>query len=566
MAKRPAQIWSPANSQTGPPTPATAQVEAALAAAQVAAAAQAAAAASPPFGCGEEDTPRCVVPRRPGPPERKRLASVSASPPPEPSVSRAGSFTLARRPSVKFSDIAQLSRQNTCEDMDSDMEGLPSPRRLLSCGSVASRRSGGLSRTVSLLGPHFDLFPKDDEPCTPRAIARPRLSSSPPEPVRGGGGLDLLKAAEEDENDGRFRREFEDVKKIGEGHFSIVFSARHTVDRCLYAVKRTKQITRSQRQVQEAFALASIASDVEHCPNIVRYNSSWFECGQLFIQMELCEGSLRDHMQRRCEDHPSDAFFPASEIMDVVRSVANGLHSMHTAGSGGFVHLDIKPDNIMRGRGGGKWKIGDFGLAVAALNGCDDVCEGDCRYLAREVLRGDLSQLEKGDVFSLGAMAYELAINPRPLPGGGEEWQALRDGFLDSSLMPDMPPALFDLIASLIRPSPAERPSCGDILQHHALQPESEVQMLQRELERIGREAKENRVRADKYRDELFHYRCLAVASAAKGRSAAGGDGADFGDSHPGATMAMPAPAPAGVVEEGVVPRARHSWARRNTM
>merc|ERR1719394_1057839 len=98
-------------------------------------------------------------------------------------------------------------------------------------------------------------------------------------------------------------------------------------------------------------------------------------------------------------------------------------------------------------------------------SGCDDVCEGDCRYLAREVLQGDLCCLEKGDVFSLGMMAYELATNPRPLPCSGDEWQALRRGELDLGQLSHISADLRDTLKSLVRPIAVERPSCEDILE-----------------------------------------------------------------------------------------------------
>ena len=60
-----------------------------------------------------------------------------------------------------------------------------------------------------------------------------------------------------------------------------------------------------------------------------------------------------------------------------------------------IVHLDIKPDNILVGRHQGCYKIADLGLAAAAMGtGCDDITEGDCRYLAKEVLRGELRNLD----------------------------------------------------------------------------------------------------------------------------------------------------------------------------
>merc|ERR1719335_2029001 len=119
-----------------------------------------------------------------------------------------------------------------------------------------------------------------------------------------------------------------------------------------------------------------------------------------------------------------DARFAQECLLEVLRDTSNGLSALHARN---FVHLDIKPDNILVSRGAeGCYKIADLGLAVAAMgSGCDDISEGDCRYLAKEVLRGDLSGLPKADVFSLGLVFYELSTNPKALPCNGQEWQML---------------------------------------------------------------------------------------------------------------------------------------------
>ena len=50
-----------------------------------------------------------------------------------------------------------------------------------------------------------------------------------------------------------------------------------------------------------------------------------------------------------------------------------------------FTHIDAA----------GCYKIADLGLAAAAMGtGCDDITEGDCRYLAKEVLRGAATALK----------------------------------------------------------------------------------------------------------------------------------------------------------------------------
>lgn|SRR5690606_35857413 len=98
--------------------------------------------------------------------------------------------------------------------------------------------------------------------------------------------------------------------------------------------------------------------------------------------------------------------------------------------SNGLVHMDIKPENIYI-TSHGKYKIGDMGLVSSTLNR-DNLSEGDSRYLAPELLEDpEKLQLEKCDIFALGATLYELA-RQSPLPPNGTEWHEIRNGKLQS--------------------------------------------------------------------------------------------------------------------------------------
>lgn len=74
--------------------------------------------------------------------------------------------------------------------------------------------------------------------------------------------------------------------------------------------------------------------------------------------------------------------------------------------------MDVKPDNIYT-TSDGSFKLGDFGcatlLAPSLQHATPATEEGDCRYLAAEVLAGDRGGLDKADMFALGATLYELA-------------------------------------------------------------------------------------------------------------------------------------------------------------
>lgn len=304
--------------------------------------------------------------------------------------------------------------------------------------------------------------------------------------------LRSLLASPSEPNEGRFVRDFDQVERIGAGNFSTVYKARNKLDGHQYAVKKTIRISRgaAQTQLNEIFALATMAAADAASLNIVRYFSSWMEDDRLHIQTELCECSLRKVMVRRKEA------FAEQNMVSVLRDVANGLKALHERA---YVHMDIKPDNILSQRG--VYKIADFGLATAAIKGkCDDISEGDCRYLSREVMKGDLSQLPKADVFALGLVCYELLINPRELPANGDEWQAIRDGRLQLGQLECLP-----LLLSMVQPTPEARPHAADIIAHPRVSLVDE-QLQQERLQRIEAEqaAKKSRAQANDYFQEML--------------------------------------------------------------
>lgn len=104
-----------------------------------------------------------------------------------------------------------------------------------------------------------------------------------------------------------------------------------------------------------------------------------------------------------------------------------GLTFIHNSG---YIHLDLKPANILIDFEGGL-KIADFGLASSwpAPKHIDG--EGDRHYLAPEALTGRFDK--PADVFALGMMLAEIAGNC-VIPENGLYWQKLRSGEFDSVL------------------------------------------------------------------------------------------------------------------------------------
>jgi len=284
-----------------------------------------------------------------------------------------------------------------------------------------------------------------------------------------------------DDDCGRLNREFCEIRLIGQGVFSRVYFARNRIDKKAYAVKV------AQQSLKEAEVLASLVGS-----HVIRYFSSWVEDGRLHMQTELCHGSVRDRLvQRQAEG----SRFHQEEVTEVLLQVASGLHSLHSCN---FVHLDIKPDNILVGQDG-LFKIADLGLAVATEGySRGSVFEGDSRYFARELLEGQISDLRKADIFSLGLSCYELATN-RALPSNGEEWQQLRDGQLDRSFLEQVSDKT-ELLCKMVHPTPSLRPTASEVMECGA---EQSLEALSRALREARQAEMDSRRRADELQCKL---------------------------------------------------------------
>ena len=146
--------------------------------------------------------------------------------------------------------------------------------------------------------------------------------------------------------------------------------------------------------------------------------------GSPFIAMELVKGSsLRDILDR---SHP----LPIEQLLDVVVQIAEGLAEAHAHG---FIHRDLKPQNVMITEKG-RLKILDFGLAkaVQAAQPGEGAIEktmtlpqeltkkgiivGTPAYMSPEQIEGkDVDP--RSDIFAFGTILYEMATGKNPYKG-----------------------------------------------------------------------------------------------------------------------------------------------------
>ncbi|XP_026423076.1 wee1-like protein kinase isoform X1 [Papaver somniferum] len=247
----------------------------------------------------------------------------------------------------------------------------------------------------------------------------------------------------------RYRTDFHEIGQIGHGNFSRVFKVLKRIDGCMYAVKHSirqlHQDTERRQALMEVQALAALG----YHKNVVGYYTSWFENEQLFIQMELCDGSLS--IKR------SSQSFTEDEALDVMHQIALALMFIHERG---IAHLDVKPDNIYVKNG--VYKLGDFGCATL-LDKSLPIEEGDARYMPREILNDNYDYLDKVDIFSLGAAILEL-VKGSPLPDSGPQLMNLREGKIP--LLPGHSIQFQNLVKVMVDPDPVRRPSARDLVKN----------------------------------------------------------------------------------------------------
>jgi wee1-like protein kinase len=177
------------------------------------------------------------------------------------------------------------------------------------------------------------------------------------------------------------------------------------------------------------------------------------EDDRLYIQTELCSGTLIDEMNR--------GSLSISRRYKLLREILLALDFIHRHN---MVHLDIKPENIFIKND--QYKLGDFGLVTKASSN-QEVEEGDSRYISMELLSGDnRSDLTKSDIFSLGITMYEICLG-RQLPMNGQEWQDIRAGKL--SPLPNVDHDMANIIKRMLDPSPMNRPTPLSLLKHPQL-------------------------------------------------------------------------------------------------
>jgi len=263
---------------------------------------------------------------------------------------------------------------------------------------------------------------------------------------------------------GRKVARFEVESELARGGMGVVYLARQpTLGRraVLKALRRELDCDprEEQRLEREACAVAAV-----HHPNVVGVYDCFRWRGRLFIAQEYVDGiDLGSALTRVGR-------LPARIAALVALEIARGLEEIHGRG---LVHRDLKPGNVMLGRGG-EVKIADFGVALDARGPKltrTGTALGTPAYMSPEQIQG--ARLDfRSDVFSFGVLLYELLSGALPFGEPAAEarplLQRIEGGHLVPlrRLAPDVPRGLARLVHRCLRADPARRVHGPSELRH----------------------------------------------------------------------------------------------------
>jgi serine/threonine-protein kinase len=255
--------------------------------------------------------------------------------------------------------------------------------------------------------------------------------------------------------DGRYQL----LRQMDAGGMATIYEAIDTrLDRRVAVKIMHAHLAQDEQFVERFIREAKAAAALSH-PNIVAVqDQGWNQSGipAVFIVMELVDGhTLREYLNERGKIAVADGI----KFLLPVLSALGAAHRL------GIVHRDVKPENILVSKEG-RIKITDFGLAKGAMIGSTMTAEssvilGSVSYLSPEQVSRGIAD-SRSDVYSAAITAFEIFTGTKPFEGE----EPIQIAFMHvnsrvpriSTLIPDVPKTLDDLIFAATSVDPDERP------------------------------------------------------------------------------------------------------------
>lgn len=219
-------------------------------------------------------------------------------------------------------------------------------------------------------------------------------------------------------------------QSLGSGGLAHVYRGRDMRARRDVAIKTLNREFQSDPEARRRFRQEARMMAFASHPGLVTIYDLLEQASESWIVMELVPGqNLKQVVEHEGPISPPD-------VVRIVEQVASALDHLHERG---IIHLDLKPQNLIRVAGGGI-KLIDFGLAQSVAPRQDTIggaAFGTAAYLAPEQGRGEAVD-QRTDVYALGCVTYELLTGRPPfdIPDGPDQKRLLIAEHLESDPVP----------------------------------------------------------------------------------------------------------------------------------
>lgn len=259
-------------------------------------------------------------------------------------------------------------------------------------------------------------------------------------------------------------QDFKQLALLGEGAYSAVYKVLRHADNEVYALKKVKLPSLSDKEKQNALNEVRLLASVKH-QHVVAYKEAfWDDKTRCLCIVQEC-ADAGDLLQQINKCKQERTYLREADVWRYLDGMCQGLKALHDIR---VLHRDMKCANVFlsHSRDGGLIaKLGDFNVSKVAKRGLCMTQTGTPYYASPEVWR-DMPYDAKSDMWSLGCILYEMvALRP---PFRAEDMEGLYRKVVRGQY-PRIPAHysqdLADVIAALLQVHPRNRPSVEQLYQ-----------------------------------------------------------------------------------------------------